>query len=383
MTKTKFVGVYVNDTIKSGKVYYIKYKIKGKSFLEKVGSDKEGITAAYASKMRSKRTSVDRLKDDAPMLINQKQITFDEAFELYIKTIENKSDTENNKNRYKNHVKPIFGHLRLDDITTEMIEDFRNKCRSKISERTKRPYAPSTINDWINILGTTYNYMINKKDLKLKNPAHAQKVEREKVDNDRERYLEPFELKKLWDALEKRQESYDNRIKDEVTEYAKVFLALSISTGARLGSVLTIAKADINLDTNNIIIKNHKSNRTYAGYLHQDFRDLIAKRMEKLSPIDYLVSGTPQVLHRSTISKVFKNILDELFNQGLDIEDSKRRVVIHTFRHTFASLLAIKGTPIYTIMKLMDHADISQTIRYAKLSPDSGRDNVFDLRLIN
>jgi integrase len=383
MTKTKFVGVYVNETIKSGKVYYIKYKIKGKSFLEKVGSDKEGITAAYASKMRSKKTSVDRLKDDAPMLINQKQITFNEAFELYIKTIENKSDTENNKNRYKNHVKPVFGHLRLDDITTEMIEDFRNKCRSKISERTKRPYAPSTINDWINIIGTTYNYMINKKDLKLKNPAHAQKVEREKVDNDRERYLEPFELKKLWDALEKRQESYDNRIKDEVTEYAKIFLALSISTGARLGSVLTIAKADINLDTNNIIIKNHKSNRTYAGYLHQDFRDLIAKRMEKLSPIDYLVSGTPQVLHRSTISKVFKNILDELFNQGLDIEDSKRRVVVHTFRHTFASLLAIKGTPIYTIMKLMDHADISQTIRYAKLSPDSGRDNVFDLKLIN
>lgn len=383
MTKTKFVGVYVNDTIKSGKVYYIKYKIKGKSFLEKVGSDKEGITAAYASKMRSKKTSVDRLKDDAPMLMNQKQITFDEAFELYIKTIENKSDTENNKNRYKNHVKPIFGHLRLDDITTEMIEDFRNKCRSKISARTKRPYAPSTINDWINILGTTYNYMINKKDLKLKNPAHAQKVEREKVDNDRERYLEPFELKKLWEALEKRQESFDNRIKDEVTEYAKVFLALSISTGARLGSVLTIAKADINLDTNNIIIKNHKSNRTYAGYLHQDFRDLISKRMEKLSPIDYLVSGTPQVLHRATVSKVFKNILDELFNQGLEVNDSKRRVVIHTFRHTFASLLAIKGTPIYTIMKLMDHADISQTIRYAKLSPDSGRDNVFDLKLIN
>lgn len=27
-------------------------------------------------------------------------------------------------------------------------------------------------------------------------------------------------------------------------------------------------------------------------------------------------------------------------------------------------------------MKLMDHADISQTIRYAKLSPDSGKDAV-------
>ncbi len=383
MEKTKFTGVFIHTAANGIKTFYIKYSLKNKQYKEKVATTQEGITAIYASKLRAKRTSIDRLKEDAPMFLNQKQITLDEAFELYIKTIEGKSDTENNKNRYKNHVKPIFGHLRLDDITTEMIEDFRNKCRNKISARTNRPYAPSTINDWINILGTTYNYMINKKDLKLKNPAHAQKVEREKVDNDRERYLEPFELKKLWDALEKRQYSFDNRIREGVTEYAKVFLALSLSTGARLGSVLTIAKADINLDTNNIIIKNHKSNRTYAGYLHQDFRDLIAKRMEKLSPIDYLVSGTPRELSKSAISKVFKNILDQLFNQGLEVNDSKRRVVIHTFRHTFASLLAIKGTPIYTIMKLMDHADISQTIRYAKLSPDSGRDNVFDLRLIN
>ena len=58
------------------------------------------------------------------------------------------------------------------------------------------------------------------------------------------------------------------------------------------------------------------------------------------------------------------------------------RVYFHTFRHTFASLLAIKGTPIYTIMKLMDHADINQTIRYAKLSPDSGKDNVFGLDIL-
>jgi integrase len=383
MEKTKFPGVFVNTSTTGIRTFYIKYSLKNKQYKEKVGTVQEGITAVYASKLRAKRTSLDRLKEDAPMFMNQKQITFDEAFEMYIKTIENKSDTENNKNRYKNHVKEIFGHLRLDDITTEMVEDFRDKCRNKINIRSKRKYAPSTINDWINIIGTTYNYMINKKDFKLKNPAHAQKVEREKVDNDRERYLEPYELKKLWQVLEHRQESFDNRIRDEVTEYAKVFLALSLSTGARLGSILTIAKADINLETNNIIIKNHKSNRTYAGYLHQDFRELISKRMDKLSPVDYLISGTPKEMSRTSVSKVFKKILDELFNQGLDVNDSKRRVVIHTFRHTFASLLAIRGTPIYTIMKLMDHADISQTIRYAKLSPDSGRDNVFDLKLIS
>ncbi len=71
-----------------------------------------------------------------------------------------------------------------------------------------------------------------------------------------------------------------------------------------------------------------------------------------------------------------KPILDNLFNNGLEPGDSKNRVVIHTFRHSFASNLAIKGTPIYTIQKLLNHKDINMTLRYAKLSPDSGRDMV-------
>ena len=63
----------------------------------------------------------------------------------------------------------------------------------------------------------------------------------------------------------------------------------------------------------------------------------------------------------------------------MDLRDSKNRVVIHTLRHTFASQLAINRTPIFTIQKLMNHSNINMTLRYAKLSPDSGRDFVNDL----
>ena len=56
-------------------------------------------------------------------------------------------------------------------------------------------------------------------------------------------------------------------------------------------------------------------------------------------------------------------------------------VKLFSKRHTFASQLAIQGTPIYTIMRLMDHSDISQTIKRAKLSPDSAKNAVFVLDL--
>lgn len=376
MIKTKFTGVYYRDSQNKERIYYIKFTQNGKQVKEKVGSNTEGVTAAYASKIRAKRTSVDRLKDDAPMLKNQKLPTFNEAFEMYMKKIENKGDTRNTQGRYDLHVKQTFGHLRLDAITTDMIEDFKYKARKKVSFKTKRPYAPKTINDWLDIIGTVFNYMINSHDLKLKNPAHASKLEREKIDNDRERYLDLEEIQKLWSVLNAR---YGKGYKNYVTDNMKIFLALSLSTGARLRSVLTITKADINLKTNTITIKNHKSNRTYHGYLHPSYKNLIEDRMKKISSIDYVVNGSPMELSRTAVSKVFKPIFDELFNKELEEGDAKRRVVVHTLRHTFASQLAIRGTPIYTIMRLMDHSDISQTIRYAKLGPDSGRDSVFKL----
>jgi len=377
MTKTKFTGVYYRDLQNNDRVFIITYKLNGKSKKEKVGTDREGVTAAYASKIRAKRTSVDRLKEDAPMMQNKKLPTFDECFELYVKKINNKSDTQNTIGRYNLHVKEIFGHLKIDEISMKLLENFRQKSREKISKKTGRAYASKTINDWINIVGTVVNYMINHHDLNIKNLAYSKSIGREKVDNDRERYLELEEIEKVWQVLNNRVGA---AFKENVTENMKIFFALSLSTGARLNSVLTIAKADINLTQNTITIKNHKSNRTYTGYLHPKYKDLIAERMKNISPIDYVVNGDPKPLHRVSPFKIFKKIFDDNFNVGLDPGDTKRRVVIHTLRHTFASQLAIQGTPIYTIMRLMDHADISQTIRYSKLSPDSAKDSVFSLK---
>ncbi|MEA3371460.1 MAG: tyrosine-type recombinase/integrase [Campylobacterota bacterium] len=38
---------------------------------------------------------------------------------------------------------------------------------------------------------------------------------------------------------------------------------------------------------------------------------------------------------------------------------------MHSLRHTFASQLAIANVPILQIQKLLNHKDISNTLRYA------------------
>ncbi len=76
------------------------------------------------------------------------------------------------------------------------------------------------------------------------------------------------------------------------------------------------------------------------------------------------------------MARTIRSTLNKLFNQELAKDDRKNRVVIHTFRYTFTSHLAINGTPIFTIQKLMNHKDIKMTMRYAKLAPDSGMDDM-------
>lgn len=96
--------------------------------------------------------------------------------------------------------------------------------------------------------------------------------------------------------------------------------------------------------------------------------------MAQINANDRLIDRGKQVI-QDRLTKIY----NKFFNLGLDKNDRKNRVVTHTLRHTFASHLAINGTPIYTIQKLMNHQDIKMTLRYAKLAPDSGKEFVNDL----
>ena len=45
-------------------------------------------------------------------------------------------------------------------------------------------------------------------------------------------------------------------------------------------------------------------------------------------------------------------------------------VTFHTLRHTFASWLVMEGVPLFEVSKLLRHASIQMTERYAHLAPD-------------
>ncbi len=373
MEKSKrFTGVYSNKKKNGDISYYINYRDEsGKLVLKKVGNKSSGINEIYCKQQRDAIINSIRLGLDAPHLAQKKRdiITLEHIAQIYFKDKElHNKNLNQDKKRYINHLQKPFGNKAIISITEDDLIEFQKKKLNLKSQ--KRPLTPKTINNITGILSAIINHAIKKEIYKGTNIVS--RLKKLTVDNERERYLTLDEIDLLLESVRKNELLY-------------LFCLLSLSTGARLDSVLLIQKKDVNIIKREITriqdtkIKDPKKS-IYKGYISDELYELLIVKLLELNHHDHLVNlGDGSKLEISQMRERLQPILNRLFNKGLDSRDSKNRVVIHTLRHTFASHLAINNTPIYTIMKLMNHQDIKSTLRYAKLSEDSGKDMVLGL----
>ena len=359
---TNLTGVIYRDCITNGKadkVYYIRYKDKNKKTIElKIGKYSEGIREAYCNQKRNEIITKQRNGEEPPVIAQRKKriiISIENIANQYF----NDKPTINKiiKSYYKNHILSFFKDYDFENISREDISKFTNNLKLKNVSRTNKPLASKTMNDILNILKAITKYGL-KNDL-LKNDF-TKYINLFDVDNTRERFLSKEEIQIL----------YDKTREDEIIY---LFFKLALTTGGRLATLQNISKKDIDFAHTLVALKDFKNNSTYKPFLTDEVKHLLELRTENLSLNDKIFTSNPE--------KRLRAILDTLFNQGIDKYDRKNKVVIHTLRHTFASHLAIIGTPIFTIQKLMNHKDIKMTLRYAKLSPDSGREAILNLGL--
>ncbi len=364
--KTNNAGVYYKEVQKTSiddqgnkktkiidKVYLIRYRDNGKACFITMGKHSEGIREAYCKTKRNEYMTISKNGELPPQIekrLKIKTTSLNDLAEVYFndKAGENKTNKQQ-KGKYKLHITPHLGVKSIENICKDDIKAFRQK----LIDQGK---APKTINGIIQLVTAIINHSIKEYDLKIINPTTG--ISRLKVDDARERFLSVQEVQTLLNTVRNDKLLYD-------------FTKMALSTGARLEGILNIQKKDIDIQHNRVTIKDLKSNSTYNGFFDDALRKEIIPVLSSLKVNDYYIGGKETPYPGRSIRRKMKPILDELFNKDLDERDTKNRVVIHTLRHTFASQLAINGVPIFTIQKLMNHAKIEMTMRYAKLEPDS------------
>ena len=372
----KYEGVFFNE-LKGGKdrTFYIVYKdLKTNKKIDlKIGRESQGYTELRCHNERKKLLDEMRTGKSQTRIMNKrvfaKITTLDKVAEKYHKDRKlylSKPNLQKAQSLYDRRVKPSLGDKDITTITDADIKEIMHDLKDELTNRS--------INIVVERISTIFNFAIKEKLFIGINPVKS--IEKLSAKNERIRYLSKEEMKLLMKSVEENDILY-------------IFVYLALTTGGRLTALCGLKVQDIDFSHSIINISDDKSEEYYQAFLTKDekFVSRLKEHIKGMSPIDFILGEKTVIGHKRYIQRELSKIFTKLFNKKLiekekendknyNAELRRNKVVIHTLRHTFASQLAIDGTPIYTIQKLMNHSDIKMTERYAKLSKDSGRDFV-------
>jgi integrase len=143
---------------------------------------------------------------------------------------------------------------------------------------------------------------------------------------------------------------------------------LSLNTGMRQGELFSLAweSVDLSIKTLTVLASHSKGNNTRVIPLNVEAHAVLTTI--KPETAKGLVFKSPVTGGRfNNVKKAWAEI-----TKAAGVPDLRW----HDLRHDFASQLVMKGAPLFTVQKLMGHANSRMTQRYAKLAPSTLADAV-------
>jgi integrase len=263
-------------------------------------------------------------------------------------------------------LREAFGKLRAQDVTPELIEEEFQKLRD-------RGLSGSTINRYRSLLSSVFSFAVKKRKFPA-NPVRS--VDRYPENDPRVRWLDDGEEAALRKVM--REGGAYLRGKDRVVcapcRHNEARLDLALNTGMRRGEQFGCKWDQVDLERNIL---------TIYGKRKPD------GRRRRFIPLNSAARAALVELHSQSAGSRF--VIPDARREGQAdwtrwFEDCVKAAGIenfrwHDLRHTFASRLAMKGVPIPQIQQLLGHTNITQTMKYAHLSPGHLRDAVDALNI--
>ncbi|ENM1126095.1 TPA: tyrosine-type recombinase/integrase [Vibrio parahaemolyticus] len=290
----------------------------------------------------------------------EKEMTLERFFdEVYLPLAKQKRSWKDDVARFR--LAKSIHHISIHDLTAADIIKVQMEMQNAVTIKGK-PYAPASINRVLALLKT-----INRQAYKLMDaPLIADKVSLLKEDNVRTGYLSESQLKEfIGHALNHEDKSIG------------AYLALLFLTGARDKELRLRLKSDVNWEEKTLTIPHTKNGTSHVLFLSDYMLDIL-RSVPHVANNPYLFPGRKKGKPVGQPRHAFKAIKAKM---GLpDIPGDKANLTLHSARHTVGSLLASQGVSLHDIAKQLNHADLSSTRRYSKLTV--GRRREIGSRLI-
>ncbi|QSQ11911.1 tyrosine-type recombinase/integrase [Myxococcus landrumensis] len=297
---------------------------------------------------------------------------FTPRFLVYSENNNKHSSVVTKRQILKDHVLPFFSAMALDTIGPAEIEDFKALMRKKLSRARARkgvpsseaickrtgtgpePLSPKYINNVLNVL---HKLLALAQEQGVITLAPRVKLLRTK--------------KPAFDFLS--FEEAEHLIMAAEPEWRPLLL-VALKTGLRQGELIGLQWSDLDLRRCKLNVRRAiwrgKSGLPKGGC--ERTADLPVSVVDALKGFRHLRG--PYVFCQENGQPLTDGLMKWPLRRALNqagITREQGRIGWHDLRHTYGSHLAMRGVPLKVIQELMGHANISETMRYAHLSPET------------
>jgi len=255
------------------------------------------------------------------------------------------STVSDNRSVVNAHLLPAFGSKRVERITAEDIETWRDELVEE------RGLSRRTVNKALIVLGAVLERAVKAHGL-VKNPAREVTKLRERYDPNQYDFFSPDEVQALADAAASPQDH-------------AIFLTAAF-TGLRMGELIALRWGDVDFDTEALHVYGSyslgtltapKSGLSRTVPMAEQVRDELDAHRRRVPHYraDLVFPGERgEFLDGSALRRRYKKALERA---------ELRPLRFHDLRHTFGSI-AINQATIVQVQAWMGHADIDTTMKY-------------------
>lgn len=346
--KTK--GIY-----RRGRIYWITYMgLDGKQKYESTGSE---LKADAELLLAQRRIDVDQGKEPVTRRRDRNH-TFSQLAEKYRPFIANQKGAKA-KGSLISLLVAEFGAIKLSNITLAAIETWQARRLSEERPPVKKGGAPrppvkaATVNRSLACLKHMFTKALDWEMVSEDVVKRIKKVKLIPENNRRLRYLSIEESATLLNACDK---------------HLKPIVAFALNTGCRRGEILGLTWERVDLKHGFILLDDTKSGKRREIPINATVRAVLQGIIRRLdSPFVFVNPATKEdgtLRNKGRYSDVKRSFATAC--RKAKLQDFH----FHDLRHTFASQLVMNGVDITTVSKLLGHATLTMTLRYAHLAPD-------------
>ena len=368
-TRTPGVSYRLHPTRRHGvnfdKYFSIRYYVDGKRKEEGVGWASEGWSEKKAATVLAE-LKVNRTTGTGPRTLEEKRLVevarreelerqerveqdtdrvFRNVFSHYCQVNTHKKSLYDEKLYFKAWIDPVIGKKRLDEIILLDLE--RIKKRMVTANK-----APRTIQYIKSIIRQVYHFAIDHNMYSGEVPTRKF-LNKQKIDNRRQRYLSYEEASSLLEEIRKHS----------ISTY-RISL-LSLNSGMRFGEIANLLWQHVDIGRQEILVVDPKNSESRSVYMTAAVVQMFTE-MERGAPNELVfLSTNGKRLER--VSNSFALASNKLgLNEG--ITDRRMKFVFHSLRHSCASWLVNSGVELPVIAKILGHKSLAMTMRYSHVN---------------